>query len=123
MKIVIAAEGPTLESSVAKRFGHAPYYLFVDTATGQVQGINNPDEHDESHAIIPQLAGQGAEVFVTGNIGPQAFQLARSLNCQVALARRKTAAEALDSLQRGELEFLSAPTVKQSFHHHNHATS
>ena len=123
MKVVIAANGPTLDSPVAKRFGHAPYYLYVDSETGQAQAINNTDPHDETHAIIPQLVGQGAEVFVTGNIGPHAFKLIRSLKRQVALARQMSAGQALDRLQRDELEILSAPTLKRSIHEHDHHSS
>ncbi|NJN97388.1 MAG: dinitrogenase iron-molybdenum cofactor biosynthesis protein [Anaerolineales bacterium] len=123
MKVVIAAAGPTLDSLVAQRFGHAPYYLLVDVVTRELHVIENHEDDDETHAIIPQLAGQGAEVFVTGNIGPHAFQLIQSLQGQVALARRMPAGEALDKLQRGELELLSAPTVKHSRHdlHGDHA--
>jgi predicted Fe-Mo cluster-binding NifX family protein len=120
MKILIAANGPTLDSSVAQWFGHAPYYLLVDTATMQVQVIDNSKHNDERHALMPRIAGQWAEVFITGNIGPRAFQLARSLNRRVALARRMSAGEALDKLQRGELEILSAPTVKHSVPDHAH---
>lgn len=116
MKVLIAANGPTLDSPVAKRFGHAPYYLVVDSATRELQVIENREQDDDTHAIIPHLAGQGAEVFVTGNIGPHAFQLIQSLQRQVALARRMPAGEALDKLQRGELELLNAPTVKHSQH-------
>jgi predicted Fe-Mo cluster-binding NifX family protein len=116
MKVVIAANGPTLDNLVAKRFGHAPYYLLVDSATLELQVIENCEHDDETHAIIPQLAGQGAEVFVTGNIGPHAFQLIWSLHRQVALARHMPASEALDKLHRCELEWLNAPTVKHSRH-------
>lgn len=116
MKVVIAAAGPTLDSLVAQRFGHAPYYLLVDVVTRELHVIENHEHDDETHAIIPQLAGQGAEVFVTGNIGPHAFQLIQSLQGQVALASRMPAGEALDKLERGELELLSAPTVKHSRH-------
>lgn len=128
MNVVIAATGPTLDSPVAKRFGHAPYYLMVNTATIQMQVIANdvhhdktehPEQHDETHAIIPQLVSQGAELFITGNIGPHAFELVQSLNRQVALARGLSAGEALVRLQRGELEILSAPTVKRSIHNHS----
>jgi predicted Fe-Mo cluster-binding NifX family protein len=123
MKILIATGGTTLDSAVAKRFGHAPYYLYVDADTGQVQVIENTDHDDETHAIISEMAQQGVETFISGNIGPHAFQLARSLNRQVALARRMSAAEALEKLQKGELEILQAPTVKQSFHDHRHHLS
>ena len=54
----------------------------------QVQMIDNGEHDDETHAIIPHVAGQGVAVFITGNIGPHAFELIHSLNCRVALARR-----------------------------------
>ena len=132
MKVVIAANSPTLDSTVAKRFGHAPYYLMVNTATMQMQVIENNDQHDETdnhdphdetHAIIPHMAGQGVEIFITGNIGPHAFELVQSLKRKVALARRMSAGEALARLQRGELDILSAPTLKRSVHNHTHHSS
>jgi predicted Fe-Mo cluster-binding NifX family protein len=123
MKVLVAANGPTLDSRVAKRFGHAPYYLCVDTATRQVQAIDNSEHHDETHAVIPHMARQGVGVFITGNIGPHAFELARSLKRRVALARNMSANEALDRLQRGELKVLSAPTLKRSIHEHDHHSS
>ncbi|MFC1975498.1 NifB/NifX family molybdenum-iron cluster-binding protein [Chloroflexota bacterium] len=123
MNVLIAADGTTLDSAVAKRFGHAPYYLYVDADTGQIQIIENTDHDDETHAIIPQMIQQGADVFITGNIGAHAFQLVRSLNRQVALARKMSAVEALEKLQENELEILKAPTVKQSFHDHRHHLS
>jgi len=128
MNVLIAADGTTLDSAVAKRFGHAPYYLYVDADTGKVQAIENTDhdhdDHDdETHAIIPQMIQQGVDVFITGNIGPHAFELVKSLNRQVAVARKMSAAEALENFQDGELEILHASTVKQSFHDHAHHSS
>lgn len=119
MKVLIAANGPGFDSEVAKRFGHAPYYLCVDTATMQLQVIDNREHHDETHAIISEMVGQGIELFITGNIGPNAFRLAQSLNRPVALARKMSAGEALDRLQSGELEFLSTSTLKRSVHDHH----
>jgi pyruvate formate lyase activating enzyme len=115
MKVLIATQGSTLDSAVAKRFGHAPHYLLIDLATMRVEAIDN-QEHDDTHAIVPQAAKDGVKVLITGNIGPNAFALARSLNLQVALARRMSAKEALKSLQKGELEMLNSPTLKRSVH-------
>lgn len=120
MKVLIAAQGTTLDSPVAKRFGHAPYYLNVDLDSMEIHVIDNAEHHDETHAIIPQMAKNGVKVFITGNIGPHAFELANSLNRQVALARKMSAREALEKLQRGELKILTAPTLKRSVHDHAH---
>jgi len=120
MKVLIAVQETTLDSPVAKRFGHAPYYLNVDLDSMYLQVIDNAEHHDETHAIIPQMAENGVKVFITGNIGPHAFELANSLNLQVAVARKMTAREALEKLQRGELEILTEPTLKRSEHDHDH---
>jgi predicted Fe-Mo cluster-binding NifX family protein len=120
VKVVIAANGPTLDSPVAKRFGRAPYYVFWDSGSGQAQAIDNTQPDDETHAIIARMAGRGVEVFITGNIGPHAFELTRSLGCRVALARRMSAGEALDRLSKDELQILNEPTVKRSAHDHDH---
>jgi predicted Fe-Mo cluster-binding NifX family protein len=120
MKVLIAIQGTTLDSMVATRFGHAPYYLKVDLDSMQIQLIDNPEHHDETHAIIPQMAENGVKLFITGNMGPHAFELTKSLNLQVALARQMSARVALETLQRGELKILTAPTLKRSVHDHAH---
>jgi predicted Fe-Mo cluster-binding NifX family protein len=120
MKILVAVQGTTLDSPVAKRFGHAPYYLTVDLSSMQTQVIDNAQhDHDETHAIIPQMAEKGVKLFITGNIGPHAFELASSLNVQVAVARNMSARAALEKLRRGELQILTEPTLKRSIHDHH----
>jgi predicted Fe-Mo cluster-binding NifX family protein len=64
MKVLTAIQGTTLDSHVAKRFGHAPYYLAVDLDSMQVQLIKNTEHHDETHAIIPEMARIGVEIFI-----------------------------------------------------------
>ena len=121
MKTLIAAENISLDSPVAKRFGHAPCYLLVDTDTMQFEVIDNTQTHDETHDIIPQMAARGVETLVTGNIGPHAFRLTQSLNLKVALARALPVSKALEKLQRNELKILTEPTMKHSIHdHHDH---
>jgi predicted Fe-Mo cluster-binding NifX family protein len=120
MKVLIAAQRTTLDSPVAKRFGHAPYYLIVDLDSMQVQVIDNTEHHDGTHAIIPQMAKNEVKVFITGNIGPHAFELANSFNQWVVLARKMSAREALAKLLRGEPEILAEPTLKRSVHDHTH---
>lgn len=70
--------------------------------------------------IIPQAAKNGVKIFITRNIGPHAYELIRSLNLQVALARKMSANEALGKLEGGELRFLDASTLKRSIHERTH---
>ena len=79
MKIVIGSDGNELQSSVAKRFGHAEYYLFCDSETKKTEAIANVDD-DHSHSILSKIIERGAEVFIVGNIGPHAFEIVSSNN-------------------------------------------
>jgi predicted Fe-Mo cluster-binding NifX family protein len=118
MKVLVAASGAGRESAVARRFGHAPYYLCVDPATDGMDVIENREDPDRSHAMIPGLVARGVDVFITGNIGPHAFEMIRSLGARVAMARKMSVDQALTKLQKGELTFLDKPTLAHSVHEH-----
>jgi len=113
MKVLIAADNDSLDSRVAKRFGHANYYLIVDTATQDMDVLENSD-HSHNHAIIKTIADKGVEICIVGNIGPHAFELINSLNIKVALSRKSTANEAIKNLLNNKLKLLSESTVKKS---------
>lgn len=119
MKILIAADGPTLESRVAKRFGHAPYYLQADTETLELTPAEN-EGHDEKHGIIATMAGDGATAAIVGNIGPVAFNQLTAKKMRVALARNMTVSEAIDRFKSGRLRVLDEPTVKESIRDQRH---
>jgi len=52
MKVVVTAQGNTLQSPVDPRFGRARYFLLVDTDTGQFT------VHDNTQNLnVPQGAG------------------------------------------------------------------
>jgi predicted Fe-Mo cluster-binding NifX family protein len=72
MKILIAADGATTESDVAKRFGHAPYYLHVDTETMQLEATENKG-NTEKYTLIKAVAGKGITTVIVGNVGPPMF--------------------------------------------------
>ena len=117
MKIFIGTDLPELTGKISKRFGHAVYYLLYNTENQEFDVINNPED-DEEHQILVEALDKGAEIFIVGNIGPHAFEILSNGNAKTYLARKMTAGEALDRLNNNELELLTGPTVKQSFHNH-----
>lgn len=118
MKVVLAADGNSLESNIAKRFGHADYYLIVDTESLSFEAVENPG-HSDNHAIIQKIAERGVDMFIVGNIGPHAFEIINSLGLKVGLLRKSTAREAIDKLLSNDLEMLNGPTLKRSISHHD----
>lgn len=117
MKIFIGADSPELTSKVAKRFGHADYYLIYNTVSKILDVIANI-EQDEKHEILFDAITKGVEIFIVGNIGPHAFEILNGANVKIYLARKMTIEEALSKLENNELELLTEPTVKQSMYQH-----
>lgn len=121
MKVLVASTGESLDSKVAKRFGHAPCFIISKGGAAEYEVLQN--EHSgENHEMIYEAAKKGVEMFVTGNIGPHAFDIIRSLGLNVALARGMSVSGALKKLHNNELQILSAPTVKHSVHDHAHGS-
>lgn len=121
MKIALGCDGNTLDSPIAKRFGHAEYYILYDVENGSFDAVKN--SHDDegehhSHDNLLTLVDDGAEAFVVGNIGPHAWGTLKQRNVDIYLARKMTAKEAIDKFNKGELEKLTEPTAKKSIGHH-----
>lgn len=122
MIITIGAEGANLNDAVAKRFGHANYYIIYNTNDNTFEAVKNEDE-DHTHSNLYELIDKGTEVFIVGNIGPYAFEIINE-NRDVYLARKMTVQEAINKFKKGELKKLTKPTAKNSIgegrHNHEH---
>ncbi len=116
MIITAAADNSNIDSPIAKRFGHAEYYLVYNTDNEEFEAIYNTD-HDHTHSILNTLIEKGTKVFIVGNVGPHAFEIINTNNTSVYLARKMTVSEAIAKYSDGELRKLDEPTVKKSINH------
>jgi predicted Fe-Mo cluster-binding NifX family protein len=117
VKVLLATNGKTLESKIAKRFGHANYYLIYDNESKEMEARINLG-HDDNHSSLIDLANEGVKNFIVGNIGPNAFSVLNQENCKVYLARKHEAEEALGKFFNNELEKLTKPTLNRSIEVH-----
>jgi len=116
MLLLIASVSNNMESYIAKRFGHANYYILYDTETKDINAlVNNREEHN--HANLKIFLDKGVEAFIVGNIGPSAFKIINTSKSKVYLARKMTVQQAIDNFLRDELQQLFEPTVKKSIGH------
>lgn len=118
MRIAIAADEANLQSKIAKRFGHAKYYLIYDIEKKELEPFLNPG-HGEKHEVLFDIAAKGVSTFIVGNVGPGAFETINKINAQVYLARKMTVEEAIEKFNNNELQKLEEPTLKESFEHHH----
>jgi predicted Fe-Mo cluster-binding NifX family protein len=116
MFIMIGSDGIDLESSVAKRFGHASYYILYNTVTKNFTVEENSQE-EHNHDNLYYYLDKGVEAFIVGNIGPHAFQIINTPDSKVYLARKMSVLESIEKFLAGELEHLSEPTVRKSIGH------
>ena len=116
MLILIGSDGNKLESPIAKRFGHANYFVLYNTDSKSFDAFENVDE-GHNHENLQQFLEKGVEAFIVGNIGPHAFELVNTPKSKVYLARKMSVQEAIDKFLKGELELLTAPTAKKSIGH------
>ncbi len=112
--IAITSEGPTLSDRVDPRFGRAGGFVVVDLETMQTRYVDNGGSQALAQGAGIQaaqnIAREGAEVLVTGYVGPKAFQaLAAAGVIIVQNMDGLTVQQAVDRIQAGDFEPAAAP--------------
>lgn len=127
MIICLGTDGDTLDSNIAKRFGHAAYYLLFNIEDNSFNAVRNEvhehEEHkdeDHDHGILTHFLQQGIQNYIVGNIGPIAFERLQSGGARIYLVRNIPAAEAIERFRKEELRELDEPTAAKSIRHHAH---
>ncbi len=113
MKVLVAAEGNTLDHRVARKFSHATWYLEVDLETDECTARHDPD-HARKQEILREAAAGGVTAVIIGHIGPHGFGLLSANGLQAAFAPGAPGREALREFHDGKLKMLDAPTIAQS---------
>lgn len=113
MKIGVSAVSGSLDSQIDPRFGRCQYFVLVDGETMTFEVIANASKgalHGAGIQAARIVSGRGVEVVLTGNIGPNAFQVLSSAGIKVMTSVVGTVREAIERYQRGELEEAGGPT-------------
>jgi predicted Fe-Mo cluster-binding NifX family protein len=113
MKIVVSATDKTIEAVMDQRFGRAPWFVLIDSETGEWSAHGNAATESGHGAGIEAsraVAGLGAEVVITGDVGPNAHRTLEAAQIPVYSARRMTVSEAVKAWSDGALPQLSGPT-------------
>lgn len=76
MMVCITAQAPGLDAPVEPRFARAPFFIFIETGTGQVHSVANAlcagGAGGAGLRVVRFIAEYGAEVLVTGQLGGNA---------------------------------------------------
>jgi predicted Fe-Mo cluster-binding NifX family protein len=116
MKIIITAIAPDIDAQVDPRFGRGAYFLVIDSDTLEWQSEANPAVDASGGAGVQAaqtVAQRGAQVAISGDFGPNAYEALEAAGVQMFLApagEPLTASEVLARYQRGELKQVTGPT-------------
>jgi len=112
MKVAVSSTSGSLEAQVDPRFGRCPYFIIVDTETMEYEAIQNISAGAMSGAGIQaaqMVADKGVGAVITGNVGPNAFQVLSSAGIRIFIGAYGTVREAVERFKRGELQEALAP--------------
>jgi predicted Fe-Mo cluster-binding NifX family protein len=115
MIIVVTANGADLDAPASPVFGRCPAYVFVDTESMQFEGVENPALGTASGAGIQAaqfVIERGAQAVVTGNVGPNAFNVFQSAGVPIYLSDSGTVREMAEAFRVGELQSIADANVR-----------
>jgi len=114
MKVVITSKSNYLESEVDPRFGRCNYFSIIDIDTMNFESISNESAMASGGAGIQAaqtIAKTGAEIVLTGNMGPNAFQTLSAAGIKVFIGASGKIIDAIEKYKTGELKEAESPNV------------
>ncbi len=116
MKLCISASGKDTGSLVDAAFGRAPYFLIIDTETGNMEVVENSAASTSQGAGIAAaqtVTDKGANAVLTGYVGPNVFNALHAADIRIfeGVAERTTVEEAIDRFKKNEYTATAAASA------------
>ena len=118
MKICVTSQGSALDSQVDPRFGRCLFFLVVETDTMKFEAVRNSDAQVTGGAGVQSgkvIAEKGAKVLLTGNVGPNAYQILQTAGIEVITGASGTVKETIDMYVSGKMKPADRPNVESHF--------
>ena len=118
MKIAVSATEPSLDAQVDPRFGRCRYFVVVDRDTMEFEVVENSGALASGGAGISpaqMIVSKGVQAVLTGNCGPNAFQVLSAAGIKVVTGASGRVEDAVQSYKTGNLQPTSQPNVPGHF--------
>ena len=115
MRIAVTATGEGLDAPTSPIFGRSAYLSLIETDTMDCETLSNPAVSASGGAGIQAaqfLAERGVQALVTGNVGPNAFQVFSAAHIPVYLYNGPSVRQAVQAFVSGELTTASGPSAR-----------
>jgi predicted Fe-Mo cluster-binding NifX family protein len=114
MRIAVSATAPELNADIDPRFGRCQYFVIVDTETMDLEGIENPSAAASGGAGISaaqMITDKGVEAVLTGNYGPNAYQVLAAAGVKVITGATGKVKDAVEGYKSGKYQSSSQPST------------
>lgn len=118
MKVAVSSGGRDIEAQVSPIFGRCAYFLIVESETMEATALTNRAVGASGGAGIQSaqyVLRQGAEVVISGNMGPNAMQVVKAAGVPVYAVDGVTVREAIEALKAGQLQPVGGATVANDY--------
>ncbi len=105
-KICVSSSGTDLDAPVNPRFGRCNYFMMVDSETMKFEALSNEGMMASGGAGIKAaqiVAANGAEVVITGAVGPNALPALKDAGIGIFTGAFTTVREAVEAYKNGTL--------------------
>jgi len=116
MKIAVSATEGSLDANVDPRFGRCAYFIIVEIEGNEIKNhevvSNQATEATRGAGIqaAQTIANKGAEIVITGNIGPNAFNVLNQTGIKIVTGVSGKVKEAVKKYLKGKLKETTQPT-------------
>lgn len=114
MKIAVSSTGTDLNAQVDPRFGRCQHFIVIDPDTMEFEALENSSAVSAGGAGIAtgqSIASRGVSVMLTGNCGPNAFDVLQAAGIKVMTGVSGTVRDAVDSYKAGKYQVSSQATT------------
>ncbi|MBW1741269.1 MAG: NifB/NifX family molybdenum-iron cluster-binding protein [Deltaproteobacteria bacterium] len=103
-----------MDSEIESRFSRSPFFVIVNTETGEFKAFENPGASAKDAACVDAvkfLVGKEVKAVLTGNVGHNAFVTLQDTLIQVYLGAAGTVRETLENFKKRKLSRPKEPSV------------
>ena len=111
-RIAMTSTGKTLEDPIDLRFGRCPFFLIIES-DGSVRAVSNCARAAGGGAGIQaaqQIVNENVKVVITGEIGPNAFEVLSAAKIEIMLAPPGKGTKILEEYRLNRLTVAEAET-------------
>ena len=118
MKICVSSTGKDLDANVDPRFGRCGYFIIIDPKTMNFEFISNKSSIASGGAGIQAaqtVAKTGASTVITGNIGPNAFEILQAVGIKVITGANGVIKNIIEKFNNDDFKETNSPSVESHF--------